>query len=159
MMAANNSSKPWFAFCSFIAPHHPFEAPRDQIEKYDGNEIPLPGWEEDVGPSCIPELVKNAVNEMNRYPAGVQRSIVQHYLASISLVDDCVGKLVTALEETGQMDNTLILFVADHGEFLGNHGLLRKPSLHYDDLLRVPLILRFPGLEPARIGGMVELPL
>lgn len=80
-------------------------------------------------------------------------------LASISLIDDGVGLLVKALEGSGQMDDTLILFAADHGEFLGNHGLLRKTSIHYDETLRVPLFLKMPGRQLAarREKGLVEL--
>ena len=61
------------------------------------------------------------------------------------------------LRESNCLDNTIIVFVADHGEFLGNHGLLRKPSLHYDETLRVPLLLRVPGLSARRVAGLVEL--
>ena len=63
------------------------------------------------------------------------------------------------LKPTGQIDRTLVVFVSDHGEFLGNHGLLRKPSLHYDETLRVPLMLRLPDRAAGgrRVNGMVEL--
>jgi len=71
-------------------------------------------------------------------PEAIQRLIIKHYYAAISLIDDCVGRLISALEETGQRNDTLIVFCSDHGEHLGRHGLLRKPSFHYDQTLRVP---------------------
>lgn len=151
--------KPWFAFCSFVAPHHPFEAPADQIARYDLGSVPLPDVKGGVEACFIPAPASNAIGEMQRYPEGVRRRIVQHYLASISLIDDNVGRLLTALDETEQIDDTLIIFNSDHGEFLGNHHLLRKPSLHYDETLRVPLLIATPGggLKPRRESGLVEL--
>ncbi|MCF7854015.1 MAG: sulfatase-like hydrolase/transferase [Candidatus Pacebacteria bacterium] len=152
------SDTPWMTFCSFIAPHHPFEAPADQIERYNDADIPLPDPEVGVDIQTPPDALRPAINEMLQYSESVQRQIVRHYYASISLIDDCVGRLITAVEETGQRDNTVVVFVSDHGEHLGQHGLLRKPSFHYDEVLRVPLILNWPGNKSGRrIGGLVEL--
>lgn len=155
----DRAGAPWFAFCSFIAPHHPFEAPADQIARYPLAGLPLPALKGGIQAEFIPPPARSAVGEMDRYRAPVQRRIVQHYLASISLIDDAVGRLLDALEATGQIDRTLVVFVSDHGEFLGNHGLLRKPSLHYDETLRVPLLLRLPDRIAGgrRINGLVEL--
>ena len=148
---------PWMTFCSFIAPHHPLEAPEEVIARYDEAAVPLPEWKGGVDAALIPPPPAAAIGEMDRYSEAVTRRIVLHYLASISLIDDGVGRLADALRDTGQLDNTLIVFVADHGEMLGNHGLLRKPSLHFDELLRVPLLMRGPGLAPQRVAGLVEL--
>ena len=150
---------PWFAFCSFVAPHHPFEAPPDQIARYDEAAIPLPDMKGGVDPRFIPDPARQAIDETKAWPESIQRRLVLHYLASISLIDDGVGLLLQALESTGQLANTLIVFNADHGEFLGNHGLVRKPSLSYDETLRVPLLLRLPGGASAgrRVRGLVEL--
>ena len=149
--------QPWFAFCSFVAPHHPFEAPADQIARYALDSVPLPEHKGGVQEKFIPAPVSTAIGEADRFPSAVRRRIVQHYLASISLIDDCVGRLLDVLRERNCLDNTMVVFVADHGEFLGNHGLLRKPSLHYDETLRVPLLLRVPGLSARRVAGLVEL--
>ncbi len=148
---------PWFTVCSFIAPHHPFEAPEDVIERYSSQDIPLPALKGGVAMKDVPDRLASALGEFARYPESVQRRIVQHYYASITLIDDAVGRLLDELRRSGQYENTVIVFVADHGEMLGNHGLLRKPSFHYDELLRVPLIMRVPGVSPRRIGGLVEL--
>ena len=154
---SQTGDRPWMTFCSFIAPHHPFEAPADQIARYDPDAVPPPEFKGGVQAEFIPEPAAAAIGEMDRYSEAVRQRIVLHYLASISLIDDGVGRLIEALHETGQMDNTMILFVADHGEFLGNHGLLRKPSLHYDETLRVPLVIRAAGLKGRRVAGLVEL--
>ena len=154
-----DGDQPWFAFCSFIAPHHPFEAPQDQLDRYDSDSIPLPDRKEGVEPEMIPHPAAAAIGEMDGYPEEIQRRILHHYLASISLVDDGVGRVLEAVAQAGQMEDTLILFTSDHGEFAGNHGLLRKPSLHYDETLRVPLLIHMPGnqLAARREAGLVEL--
>jgi len=154
---SQEAGRPWLTFCSFVAPHHPFEAPADQIARYPLDGVPLPEHKGGVQEAFIPAPVSAAIGEASRFPSTVQRRIVQHYLAAISLIDDGVSLLLDALRERNCLDNTLIVFVADHGEFLGNHGLLRKPSLHYDETLRVPLMLRVPGLAPSRVGELVEL--
>jgi arylsulfatase A-like enzyme len=148
---------PWMAFCSFIAPHHPFAAPAEQLARYDPDALPLPAAKGGVDLDGLPERLQAAIGETDRLPEAVLRRIVQHYLAAISQVDDGVGRLLQTLEETGQGDETIVLFVADHGEFLGNHGLLRKPSFQYDETLRVPLLLRLPeGPRNRRVAGLVE---
>jgi len=154
-----DGSRPWFAFCSFIAPHHPFEAPEDQIARYVQSDIPLPDVKGGVARAGIPRPAADAIGEMQKYPDEVKRRILLHYFASISLIDDGVGRLLDTLERTGQTGDTVVLFTSDHGEFLGNHDLLRKPSLHYDETMRVPLLLSAPdcGLTPRRERGLVEL--
>lgn len=156
---ASQDDGPWFAFCSFVAPHHPFEAPADQISQYSIDDIPLPDETCRVEPGHIPPPISDAVNEMVGVPEIVKRRIVLHYLASVSLIDENVGRLLELLRDAGKLENTVIVFVADHGEFLGNRGLLRKPSMHYDELLRVPLVIRLPDGTGGgrRVPGMVEL--
>ncbi|MCM8768534.1 MAG: sulfatase-like hydrolase/transferase [Candidatus Omnitrophica bacterium] len=150
---------PWFVFCSFIASHHPFEAPIDQINRYDERDIPLPEEKGGVEGCLVPEPARSAIGETKKYSSKIQRRIVHYYFASISLIDDCVGLLVKTLKDTRIYDDTLILFTSDHGEFLGNHGLLRKPSIHCDELLKVPLMMKLPGSRCAgtRIDGLIEL--
>ena len=81
------------------------------------------------------------------------------YYAMIALIDDQVGRMLDALEESGQAERTLVVFTSDHGESLGDHGLIRKGCRFYEGLVRVPLILRWPGrIEPGRVSGdLVEL--
>lgn len=156
----NKDTPNWFAWCSFIHPHHPFEAPQDQIDRYPLADIPLPSKAK--GKPCPDDFPANAacaIDEFLELPEAAQRTLIQHYYASISLIDDNVGKLISTLKETGQWENTIIIFASDHGEFAGERGLMRKPSLHYEELIRVPLFIRVPGQESKarRINGMVEM--
>jgi arylsulfatase A-like enzyme len=150
----------WFAWCSFIHPHHPFEAPQDQIDRYPLADIPLPDKAKgEPCPDDFPSSVNNVIGGFSALPQKAQRTLIQHYYASISLIDDNVGKLISALKETGQWDNTIIIFASDHGEFAGERGLMKKPSFHYEELIRVPLSIRVPGQEvnAQKLDGLVEM--
>ena len=63
----------------------------------------------------------------------------------IKLIDDQLGRIIAVLEDTGQRDNTLVIFTSDHGETLGDHGLIQKGCRFYEGLVRVPLIFTWPG--------------
>ena len=77
------------------------------------------------------------------------REIIANYYGMISLVDHQVGRILSALDDAGLADNTLVVFTSDHGEFLGDHGLMLKGPMHYEGLLRVGLIMRGPGIVRA----------
>ena len=81
------------------------------------------------------------------------------YYAMIKLVDDQVGRMVDALVETGQLENTMIIFMSDHGETLGDHGLIQKGCRFYEGLVRVPLIISWPEkvLSGVENDALVEL--
>ena len=90
------------------------------------------------------------------------RGLRANYFANVTLVDRQVGKMLDALRETGQWDNTIIVFTSEHGEMAGDHGMLEKRSM-YEEASRVPLLMRIPGLGPdtqratQRIAGSVSL--
>ena len=81
------------------------------------------------------------------------------YYAMIELIDDQVGRVLDALQDSGQADDTLVIFTSDHGEMLGDHGLIQKGCRFYEGLVRVPLILAWPGTILAGLvsDALVEL--
>ncbi|MDP7131464.1 MAG: sulfatase-like hydrolase/transferase, partial [Planctomycetota bacterium] len=81
------------------------------------------------------------------------------YYAMIKLVDDQLGRILDCLKKTGQLDNTIVIFTSDHGETLGDHGLIQKGCRFYEGLVRVPLIISWPGRFQAglRCSGLTEL--
>jgi len=80
------------------------------------------------------------------------------YYAEITLVDEQFGRIIDHLEATDQLDNTLIVFHSDHGEMLGDHGLLYKGSRFFEGLVHVPMIIAGPGLrQDVRSDALVEL--
>ena len=81
---------------------------------------------------------------------------------SISMIDDAIGRVLTALDETGKADNTIVIFTTDHGDFMGDHQLLLKAAIHYQGLIRVPCIWSDPktnhgGTSSSAFTGTIDL--
>jgi arylsulfatase A-like enzyme len=75
--------------------------------------------------------------------------IVSRYLGEIALLDDQIGRLLAALDRLDLAANTLVIYTTDHGDMCGGHGMMDKHYVMYDDIMRVPLLLRWPGVLPA----------
>jgi len=136
----------WFCFSSYIHPHPPFTPPNPWHKLYRAPLMPLPNVPQDS-----PDLLTWINRHQNCYKYRAQgsdrnlvRSLKAYYYAAVSFIDYQVGRTLAALERTGQIDNTLILFTADHGELLGDYNCFGKRSMH-DAAARVPLIARLPG--------------
>jgi arylsulfatase A-like enzyme len=85
------------------------------------------------------------------------------YYGMTSLMDREIGRILDALDRNGLAENTLVVFTTDHGHFLGQHGLVAKGPFHYEDMIRIPFILRWPGVaEPGQVSqaiqNLVDLP-
>jgi arylsulfatase A-like enzyme len=136
--AAENT--PSFVWTSFVDPHHPWTPPEDFMSLYDPATLPRPnrkpGENEGMGDSYI---------HLDGLSDAEYQRLCASYYAMISHIDHHVGRIIGHLERTGQLDKTLVLFTSDHGEYNGDHGLIRKCGPLYDNLLRVPALVRLPG--------------
>ncbi len=137
---------PWFTVAGFFYPHDPITPPARFLDFYDPESLPAPRMTEEqrkrIGLSDTDWQVARA-----------------HYYALCSHIDEEVGRIMDCLEETGQADNTLVVFTSDHGDHMGHHGLGGKTAPGYDSCARVPLIVRYPDCIPAgtRVDSIVEL--
>jgi arylsulfatase A-like enzyme len=89
-----------------------------------------------------------------------RKKVYAAYLAMVSLIDDQVGRILKALKDSGQESNTLVVFMSDHGEMLGDHGIYFKGPHFYDCQMRVPLIMKWPAggfSNGRRVSGLIEL--
>ncbi len=140
--------KPFCLFLWFYAPHRPFMRPRHYLDLYDGVNIPKPGtFDDDLrGYPGKPRALVESDNKIGAY-ADVRslEEITKNYYVGVKTVDDNVGRLFQALGETGQMDDTAVLFTSDHGFFLGEWRLFDKRFMH-EPSIRVPFLLRYPKL-------------
>lgn len=144
--------RPWMLTVSFTNPHPPYKVPRKYWEMYKDAELPVPRFPEDM------EARYSGFDRLMRRWYGLDRSDVRDpehllamrrgYAALSHYVDDKVGELLDVLEEQGQRDNTIVIFTADHGEMLGEHGLIQKRSF-YEWSTRIPLMIDMPG-QPGR---------
>lgn len=159
--------KPWLFSVNMFDPHHPFDPPAEYLERYRPEDMPLP---------------KSRPGELDRKPRYQQldhiwahhspggmrvdaitpqqsQRITAAYYAMVELIDHQVGRMISALQETGQLENTLVVFMSDHGEMLGDHGLYLKGPHFYEAAVHVPLIFRWPEKFPRgqRCDDFVEL--
>ena len=143
--AGTAAAGPWYLYTSFIHPHPPFNPPTPWHKLYRPATMPLPNVPQDH--ESLLTLVNRVQNRYKYQDQGTNlhlvRAIIAYYYACISFVDFQIGKILETLEETGQLDNTLILFSSDHGEFLGDYRCYGKRTMH-DPSSRVPMICRFP---------------
>ena len=142
---------PWMMFVNFVGPHSPFDPPVEYAERYRHAEMP------DVIPAAMdgkPDWIKE--RNLGLEPDAVTEAQRQ-YCATIELIDDQVGDMLSALERRGMLDNTVVIFSSDHGEMLGDFGLYAK-FVAYEASLRVPLIASGPGIRAGQVSdALVEL--
>lgn len=146
----------FFLAVGMVRPHVPFVAPKSYFHPYPYADIILPkkvenDWDD------IPKRGINYVTSVNgEMSIEQQQKAVAAYYASVSFMDEQVGKVLKTLEEEGLTDNTIVIFTSDHGFHLGEHDFWMKVSLH-EESVRVPLIIKVPGKKPAVSQSFAEL--
>lgn len=151
-------SMPFFLMASFVRPHPPLDAPQCYFDLYDRKEL-APPWQGDWN---FEDRAQQARYSYNAQTAPLDSEALRRmrvgYYACITHLDHQIGRLLTALGEEGLMDNTVILFVSDHGEMLGDHLLFRKAK-PFQGSARVPLFLSGPERLVGRgvRGDLAEL--
>lgn len=164
----NAFPQPWFFSVNIFDPHHPFDPPTEYLERYLNrlDEIPLPDYQDgdlDDRP-CFQQIDhENAYNVKDYYPYEKMtptdhRMVRATSWAMVDLIDVQVGRMLDALRQTGQLENTLVIFMSDHGEMLGDHGIYLKGPYGYEQLTAVPLMMQLPNvIKPAKRSQLVEL--
>jgi len=158
---AKGKDEPFFMYLAFNAPHDPRQAPQEYLDKYplDHISVPksfLPEYPYKDGIGNGPNLRDEALAPFPRTEYAVKKHI-QEYYALITHLDDQIGRILEGLEATGKMDNTYIIFTADHGLSVGRHGLLGKQS-QFDHSIRPPFILVGPQVpEDKRVDADIYL--
>ncbi len=150
---AARGDQPFFMYVAFNAPHDPRQSPRDYVEKYplQSVDVPvnyLPEYPHKDHIGCGRNLRDEKLGPFPRTKYAIQMHR-QEYYAIITHMDAQIGRILKALEASGQKDNTLIIFTADHGLAVGHHGLFGKQNM-YDHSVRVPLVVAGPGIPNGR---------
>lgn len=157
---AQTDEQPFFTWVNYQDPHPAFTCPQPYKDLFDPNTVELPKSFRDFDTEKQP--IRNQVwrkhSDMEACSDEDMRNAIATYMGQIRLVDDSVGRMMDALEESGQMDNTIILFFSDHGELIGDHGMTHKIPAFYDCLSRIPVILKHPDGRWANttFGGLTE---
>lgn len=161
---------PFATWVSFPDPHHPFDCPEPWSRLHDPAEVDLPAnrtrsfegkpwWhraaiENEPGDKKFAE-VRKAYSRIAPQTDAQLREIIANTYGQLAYIDHEVGRILTALNQAGLDENTIVIYISDHGDWLGDHGLILKGPMHYEGLLRVPMIVRGPGV---RVGVAVDQP-
>lgn len=159
--------QPFFCMMSVFDPHNPYDQyPAEYAARVAAAQLP-PVLPPALGDGAIDGAIYALEQERRLSYLGPADSFTAEdilamrrgYYASLALIDDEVGRVLAALEETGLAENTLVIFTSDHGDSLGDHGLFVKGVHLYDEAVRVPLLMRWPERLPAgqRIAPPVQL--
>lgn len=150
---AKNDDKPFFMYIAYNAPHDPRQAPKEFVDMYPLDSISVPENflaeypdKELIGCGPLQRDARLAPFPRTEYAVKVNR---QEYFACISYMDAEIGRLLKALEDSGQADNTIVIFTADHGLAVGRHGFIGKQNM-YDHSVRVPFLISGPGIKEAQ---------
>ena len=149
--------QPFFLHVAWIAPHPPYFAPEPYASMYDPERLQYP--EQNPPDAGKPTAHAQTARDMGSLeaPEVERRRALAHYYGMCTLVDDQVGRLLGALEARGQLENTIVIYTADHGDYAGEHGMWGKSCTLYDCLVRVPLLMAGPGIPEGRCAeGMVQ---
>ena len=141
----SSTPDPWCLFVGTIAPHDPYVVPEEYLSLYDLADVPLPE-------SYMDELldkprIYQRMREM-RFGQLSEREVregIRHFWAYCTYLDDLFGRVLAALDDTGQAENTLVVYCADHGDYCGEHGLFCKGIPCFRGAYHIPAVVRWPG--------------
>ena len=147
--------QPWFCWVSFGGPHEPWDTPEPYASRYSPEDMPTPiVAPKDDGDRPRGLLDKRVVDRHIDFESGEEQKLRANYAGNVTLIDDQIGEILAAIEARGEMDNTVIVLVSDHGEMNGDYGLIYKENL-LNGAVRVPLLVRTPQTVVSDIAGRV----
>ena len=144
--ARGQASQPFFLWCSWADPHVPLAPTAPYCYRYDPDDVPPPhrrDGEFDDLPPHIGRIHARPTKGCDIDP--YRNECAAHYYGLIAMIDDNVGAVLAALRANGLERDTVVIFAADHGEALGDHGMWGKGPYHFDSVIRVPLVVHWPG--------------
>lgn len=148
---APRKDKPWAAFVSLVSPHYPLTAPQKYYDMYDPAEIDLPVAYNASKQPAHSELqnIANFFNYDQYFDEQKMREAKVAYYGLTTFMDDCVGRVLASLDESGQAEDTVVIYISDHGDMMGDQGFWTKQVM-YDASAGVPMIAAGPGLPAGR---------
>jgi arylsulfatase A-like enzyme len=169
METSDAAGSPWMAWCSYPDPHHPLSPPASWLDRHDPAEVELPTTFDDPGEGWPRHLKairalepsdENFVFPFGPTPEQARAAIAATY-GMIEFIDDGIGRVLASLDRLGATDDTIVVFTSDHGDMMGDHGLIMKLGMHFQGCLRVPMVIHAPGKTPARTSSLassIDLP-
>lgn len=139
-----DDESPWHLMVSFPGPHNPWDPPKEEVDKLMHKVYPETPHDDLIDK---PEWIKKRVaKESDGITADDLTNTKRHYDACIQVIDKQIGNILEVIRNRGFEEDTIIIFTADHGELMGDHGLFEKKTM-YEGALRVPLLIRLPNMD------------
>ncbi len=152
-------SKPFCLVLSFYGPHLPVAPPQPWDTMYDPQQVPLPeNFRDDLTGKPGIQRANAHAWKAGQWTEAQYRDYIARYWGYCSYIDERVGRVLAALDAEGITDDTIIVFTTDHGDMLAAHGFIYKLLSGYDELMRIPFIIRYPRVvrPDARCAAMVQ---
>ena len=152
--------EPWFLFASYPDPHHPFAPPGDWYDRHVAEDMVLPeSFHDSV--ADLPQFLRDMTPDKGaRGPMRIDEPALRAAMAAqygaIEFIDDAVGRLIAALEQSGQSKDTVVVFTSDHGDMFGDHGFMLKGGLVFEGTTRVPLLIARPAATGTRTSSLAS---
>jgi arylsulfatase A-like enzyme len=161
-----DADKPFCTWVSFPDPHHPFDCPEPWSRLHDPKDVDLPEnrtrsyegkpwWHKAAieGEPADPKFadIRKAYSRIPEQTDEQLREIIANTYGQISFIDHQIGRIMNTLMEQGLDENTIVIYISDHGDWLGDHGLILKGPMHYEGLLKVPMIVKGPGVPAGKV--------
>lgn len=143
----NEAREPFFCYMSLFDPHNPyFDCPNEYVEQVDVQAIPpIISHKDDIG-NAPRGLERERAKYRDGYPNVIRDR--RQYFGAVKMMDYELGRVLNALDEKGIAENTIVVFLSDHGDMLGDHGLGTKGAFFYEAGIHIPLIIRWPSVVP-----------
>jgi arylsulfatase A-like enzyme len=162
-LRTRDPNRPFLAYCSFPGPHSPWLLPRDYGIRYNPDDIEL--WaniDDDMrGKPLYQRKLRLAEEALSERSDSERQAQLREFMACcfsyMELIDQMVGELIAELKALELYDNTVVIFTADHGDMAGSHGFISKGGYMYDEIYRIPLLVREPGVAAGRHASPVNL--
>ena len=167
---ATSQAQPWLAWASFPDPHHPMTPPGEWYERHAAADMELPSTIDDTlehAPAYLQRFRHLTADQQRGWVGmfgGADHNLVRECIAAtygmIEMIDDGVGRILAQLDALGQADDTIIVFTSDHGDMMGDHGLMTKGFMHYLSTLQPPLVIADPtrsANRTASLAGSIDL--
>ena len=145
-------AKPWALYVGFVSPHFPLIAPPQFYDLYPEDAVPWPDmYEKDQRPQHpFTDAMRKCLCYDDAFDKAMVRRAIAAYFGLTSFLDDNIGRILRALEETGLMNNTRVVYTSDHGDNLGTRGMWGKSTM-YEESAGIPLILAGPGVPQGSV--------
>ena len=146
---ARQPDRPFFLHAGFYAPHPPLNPPASALARYENVQLPPRRYAADEI-DYLPPRFANGMKALLNTPEDTWTAYRKHFYAMVTHLDENIGRIISSLKDAGVWEKTIFIVTSDHGDYLGDHNITSKSDRPYDGAMRIPLLVRGPGVPAGR---------